>query len=315
MGISKYAPVEDHEAKSNPHPQYALASQIEAVRASILAVKTSIRTVTNEITNTTTTPLAIGDPVAESVIGGILFVGANNLLAQDASLAWDFTAKTLTLPNAGLHILDTNASHDLIIKPGSDLTSDRILTLTTGDAARTITLSGDTTLADWFDQSVKTAASPTFANATISTEITLANSGLHILDTNSTHDLIVTPGSNLTADRILTIITGDAARSITLNGNPTLNDWFDQSVKAAASPTFAALTTTGASGIEIAEDSGITLGSAGDISNTAGIIFVNGVIDFTDEIRVGGDNGATGTFTTVDLKTITVTNGIITTIV
>jgi len=40
----------------------------------------------------------------------------------------------LTVPNTGLHLLDTNASHDLIIKPGSNLTADKTLTVTTGDA-------------------------------------------------------------------------------------------------------------------------------------------------------------------------------------
>lgn len=70
----------------------------------------------------------------------------------------------VTLGNEGLHILDTNASHDLIVKAGSDLTADRILTLATGDAARTITLSGDPTLSDWFDQSVKQAATPAFSS-------------------------------------------------------------------------------------------------------------------------------------------------------
>jgi hypothetical protein len=40
----------------------------------------------------------------------------------------------LTVPNTGLHLLDTNASHDLIIKPGSNLTADHTLTVTTGDA-------------------------------------------------------------------------------------------------------------------------------------------------------------------------------------
>jgi hypothetical protein len=52
----------------------------------------------------------------------------------------------LTFPNTGLHIMDTNATHDLIIAPGSNLTADRTLTVTTGDADRTLTLSGDTTL-------------------------------------------------------------------------------------------------------------------------------------------------------------------------
>lgn len=54
---------------------------------------------------------------------------------------------TLTLPNTGLHVLDTNASHDLIIAPGSDLTADHTLSIVTGDADRTLTLSGNATLA------------------------------------------------------------------------------------------------------------------------------------------------------------------------
>ncbi len=72
-------------------------------------------------------------------------------------------AATLTVPNTGLHLLDTNASHDLIIKPGSDITADRTLTLTTGDANRTLTLSGDATL----NQAVDTGASPTFVNESL----------------------------------------------------------------------------------------------------------------------------------------------------
>ncbi len=52
----------------------------------------------------------------------------------------------VTLPNTGLHLLDTNASHDLIIASGSDLTADRTLTLTTGDASRTLTLGADSSI-------------------------------------------------------------------------------------------------------------------------------------------------------------------------
>lgn len=50
---------------------------------------------------------------------------------------------TLTLKNVGLHLLDTDASHDLIVKPGSNLTADRTLTVTTGDADRTLSMGGD----------------------------------------------------------------------------------------------------------------------------------------------------------------------------
>lgn len=47
----------------------------------------------------------------------------------------------ITTPNTGLHILDTDASHDLIIKPGSNLTADKTFTLTTGDNDRTLNIS------------------------------------------------------------------------------------------------------------------------------------------------------------------------------
>lgn len=53
---------------------------------------------------------------------------------------------TVTLPNTGLHIFDTDASHDLIIIPGSNLTADRNFTIVTGDAARQLTLTADSSI-------------------------------------------------------------------------------------------------------------------------------------------------------------------------
>ena len=66
----------------------------------------------------------------------------------------------LTVPNTGLHILDTNASHDLIIAAGSNITADRTLTITTGDSNRTLTFSGDATISgtNTGDQTVPSAA-------------------------------------------------------------------------------------------------------------------------------------------------------------
>lgn len=52
----------------------------------------------------------------------------------------------LTTPNTGLHVLDTDASHDLIFKPGSNITADRTLTVTTGDADRLLSILGDVSL-------------------------------------------------------------------------------------------------------------------------------------------------------------------------
>jgi len=68
--------------------------------------------------------------------------GAGGAAWEDAGDLSDGDTLTtgLTFPVAGLHILDTNASHDLILSPGSDLTEDRTLTLTTGDSDRTLTI-------------------------------------------------------------------------------------------------------------------------------------------------------------------------------
>lgn len=135
--------------------------------------------------------------LTNSTISGIS-LGSNlaDLTATDTSLTLSgayngSTARTIglnlsnaniwaadqTFTNTGLHILDTNASHDLIIAPGSDLAADRTLTLTTGDASRTLTINGNATINDWFDQSVKIAASPTFAGLTLSSPLTVANGG------------------------------------------------------------------------------------------------------------------------------------------
>lgn len=68
----------------------------------------------------------------------------------DAGLVYDKTTDTLTVAGdvkadrVGME--DTNSSHYLYIEPGSDLTGDRVLTVTTGDANRTATLSGDLTV-------------------------------------------------------------------------------------------------------------------------------------------------------------------------
>lgn len=64
------------------------------------------------------------------------------------------------------------------------------------------------------------------------------DAALGLVDTNASHHLRLSCGSNLTADRTLTFTTGDSARTITLNGNPTLNNWFDQDVRTSASPSF-----------------------------------------------------------------------------
>lgn len=90
-----------------------------------------------------------GDIIATGDITAAAFVGDGSGLTgvSGSGISDGATLSTgLTFPNVGLHLLDTNASHDLIVAPGSNITADRTLTITTGDADRTVTLSGDTTL-------------------------------------------------------------------------------------------------------------------------------------------------------------------------
>lgn len=119
---------------------------------------------------------------------------------------------TLTLPNTGLHLLDTNASHDLIIAPGSDLTADHTLTITTGDADRTITLSGNPTLADWFDQAVKAASTPTFAGLTSTNTIEI--------DVGATDPLVLFDCDD--ADRFVIGVDQNDAYKFKINSGSTL---------------------------------------------------------------------------------------------
>lgn len=97
---------------------------------------------TNGILTQTAADTFVGRSVAGTT--GQITVTNGDGVAGDptVSLPADVVIPTiLTTPNTGLHVLDTNASHDLIIKPGSDLTADRTFTLTTGNADRTLDIS------------------------------------------------------------------------------------------------------------------------------------------------------------------------------
>jgi hypothetical protein len=62
----------------------------------------------------------------------------------DGANSW--SAAQTFVNSSGVKILDTNASHTLGLVVGSNLTADHTLTITTGDADRVLTLSGDATI-------------------------------------------------------------------------------------------------------------------------------------------------------------------------
>lgn len=113
----------------------------------------------------------------------VRFDGITGKLLQDSAVLIDDTNNvtgmtTLTLTNTGLHLLDTNASHDLILIPGSDLTADRNFTIVTGDAARTLTLANDFATSGNFSLTLTTTGA---TNVTLPTSGTLVNSAVTTL--------------------------------------------------------------------------------------------------------------------------------------
>lgn len=68
-----------------------------------------------------------------------------------------------------------------------------------------------------------------------------------IPDSDASNFLAFSWAEDDTADRTFYFKVVGANRIITLNGNPTLSDWFNQSVKTTVSPTFTGLTLSGLS--------------------------------------------------------------------
>lgn len=100
----------------------------------------------------TTSPLAGGAAGSE---GATLTLSINNdgigptQIDETANYAWS-GANTVTgsmqFDGDALRILDAGADHYLTITPGTDLSANRVLTITTGDAARNLTFAGDATI-------------------------------------------------------------------------------------------------------------------------------------------------------------------------
>lgn len=158
---------------------------------------------------------------------------------------------TVNFSNTGLKFLDSNGSHYITISTGSNILANRTLTINPGDADRTITISANVAL----NQDLTTSSSPTFATLTATslvgdgsgitgipaaTSLFLSNTGLKIRDTDASHGLTIIPGSNLTANRTFTLVTGDASMTLTLGADVSLN----QDLTTSSSPTFNVLTAT-----------------------------------------------------------------------
>ena len=244
------------------------AAEIEHVNGVTSAIQTQINS--KQASDATLTALAayntngiLTQTAADTFAGRTITGTANQISVANGdgvagnptlSLPADVIIPTvLTAPNTGLHILDTNASHDLIIKPGSDITADRTLTFTTGDADRTVTINGNTTL-----------------------------SGTNTGDQNIFQTIAVSGQSDVVADGATDTLTLAAGSNITITTNATTD-----TITIAAS---------GGSGTPGGSDTQVQFNDASAFGGDSGLTYnkTSNVLTCDTQITIGGNATAAG---------------------
>jgi hypothetical protein len=114
-------------------------------------------------------------------------------------------------------------------------------------------------------------------NNTDITHVHLQNTGLQLQDSDGSHYLIVTAGSNLSTDRTLTIITGDADRSLTIGASASVSG-----------------SNTGDQNIILTGD--VTGGGTGSFAATiaSGAVTLAKMADIATDRLIGRDTAGTG---------------------
>jgi hypothetical protein len=157
---------------------------------------------------------------AATITGSVIPTLDNTSYCGDATHRWFGLFSTqifladVTAPAYNVSLVSVSA--------GAGFTADRELSLILDDSNRTLTLTGNATL----NQDVSTAGSPEFVD-------------LNLNDTASAFrtTLRSTSSTALTADRVLTLDVVNAARTLKLSGNATL----DQDVSTIADASFNTL--------------------------------------------------------------------------
>jgi len=101
------------------------------------------------------------------VLAGDVIVKEGTLDAENINATGDISGADLIAESGEIKLKDKYTPfYRTITTHGADIFADRTLTLRLGDADRELRMLDDTTLADWFNQDVKTTATPTFASVT-----------------------------------------------------------------------------------------------------------------------------------------------------
>jgi hypothetical protein len=220
---------------------------------------TAATSITLPTTGTLAT-LAGAESLTNKKLGSLTTNGFITTTSSDGTLvvtnAAAFTSGTLA-GLTGLAIRDTSAAFDLTFAATSStaLMAGRTLTFDVVNAARTIKLTGNPTLADWFDQSVKSTASPSFSNLTANGNFRLTSYSAGALYENDTGDVlseaalnVIRGGTGLTtiaASKLLWSTASNTLGAISLGYGMTVTSSelrTPQDLRTTGAPTFTGVT-------------------------------------------------------------------------
>jgi hypothetical protein len=236
---------------------------------------TQVNALITAAVGTVATATTLGTVIVPTA-GRLLVDGSGNISVPLASASVFGVVKTSTGLTSTAGVITVNAAQ--AITSLSTLTTNGSVETTGGAGALSVVTNTGT-------GSNVHGTGPTIAGGTHT-----ALTGLGIRSTGAAFDLTVASAEVFTAGRTLSVVMGDAARTLTLSGNPTINDWFNQSVKTTDTPTFANLNygNLKTSGNQINEV--ITNASTSIVVNYSG--YAGGTTQFRDFGVYDGKNNA-----------------------
>jgi len=196
------------------------------------------------VDTTTSTGLKYATPTTGTVTGSgaagrVAFWDSASNITSDADLT--FATDTLTFTKGV-------ASTNLTIGGGSALTSSgaggTVATLAGAEELTNKTLNASVGKGTWTASGTWTLPAHTLAGSISGGGQTITNlASVALRDTSAAFDVTIgaTSSTALGAARSLTLDVANASRTLKLTGNPTIADWFDQSVKTTAAVTHADL--------------------------------------------------------------------------
>jgi hypothetical protein len=101
------------------------------------------------------------------------------------------------------------------------------------------------------------------------------------LATSSTGRFTIQCSNSTASNTTITINTANSSRTVTINGDPTLDNWFNQNVKTTGTPTFSTLT--------LSNPLGVTNGGTGLSSTTANNILYSSASNTISQIATAND--------------------------